>query len=211
MANSVDATIADLRRKVAISLAKKIQSKAESLANYLETNALEHHQQQNEVNALKIELAKRNAQLKDAVNKGTQIRRIAKKYKDSYYQLQSNVDTAGHPPAQKLNDASVQEENVECMPTENDFVRAVDLRDSYAKNLLQENRARIAALTTSNQLTNVQQCEVVDVVKRWKDLDAKMQQIIDENTKRAGDVVNGRKRRRHMDDSSWRCKMFFSH
>lgn len=248
--DSINGTDADHRRKFAIALAKQIQYKAENLAKYLQANEREHQQkrlcheqklEEEQVKALKKEIANKNAQLNDVLNKEMQIRRIAKKYKDRSYDLQAEVQALKNEltkknfqlaeaankqiqirrvakkykdsfyemkskmelPEHNLNDAklSVESENVQYFPNDN-FVSFFDLKNEYEKNLLEENQARIAALTASDPLTNVQQFEVVDVVKRWKELDAKMQQIIDLNSIRASDVVpdNGRKRLRDSDD-----------
>lgn len=150
-----------------------------------------------EVQVLKNELAKKKDQLAVAVNKELQIRRTAKKYKDWFHEMESKVNDQPNEPEQNSNGTklAVELENVESLPNDN-LVSLVDL--------LEQNQERIAALTASNPLTNVQHFEVVDVIKRWNELDAKMKQIIDRTSKRVSDVVpdHGGKRHRDSDGDS---------
>lgn len=116
--------IADHRRSLAIAIAKDIQVRAENLALYLETDhhqlqpnkepilevqlATDNGKQpqkivndcnhcrklEDELKSLKIELSAKHSQLADIRNKELQIRRIAKKYKDSFFELKSKMENS---------------------------------------------------------------------------------------------------------------------
>lgn len=202
----------DRRIQLAIALSKQIQTKAANLAKVLQTYEQEHQLQPNiepkleeeelveeteekqsnriamkykdrfsemqlEVKALKLELSEKNSKLSAAINKGIQAKSLAKKYKDSFFNLKSKLD---------------QSETIDHHAEKYNY-----MRNLYEQNLLEENRARIVALTeTDPQMSS--RFEVAEVVMHWKELDTKMQQIIDENAKSTSDGVqeNGHKRSR---------------
>lgn len=170
-----------------------------------------------EVKALKGQLSKNTSdfeatvktlqdELSRKINKEIQIRKIAKRYKESYFKLKAEAEgsrVVHNPPKNELTDETVDKCEVVSSLTNENVQNFTELSESYEKKLLEENRSRIAALSEINQNTSeTTDIGVAEVLKYWKELDTKLQEIIDQNMKQTerSDIALEKGSKRQQDD-----------
>lgn len=192
-------TIYDDRETIKAELNSLKQKHSQLLCEKSDMNSA-LSKKQDEIESLNNKLSQIAAELVETKNKKIQIRRIAKKYEASYFELKRKEDerkshlSTGHTSNATAvirtspNRKTIQEKKLykSANPLYYD-----DFRKHNKKNLLLENRKRIHALTEINhemqegkasrpqQLSYEQHKFADEVLKKWKDLDVEMTRIID--------------------------------
>uniref|UniRef100_A0A336LSK8 Nucleoprotein TPR n=1 Tax=Culicoides sonorensis TaxID=179676 RepID=A0A336LSK8_CULSO len=115
-------------------------------------------QYKNEIEKLTNELSNKDAQLADTRSKEMQIRKIAKRYKDSYLELQKLQETKTEITDVKANDSNEKNDEVQLLTEENNSLKQLvdELKTSLEKEernkaLLKEAKLRIIGLNESKQ------------------------------------------------------------